>query len=139
MLLMTAFAALALVIATADVGASTVSQRTRQKSAMRVALGATRRGRRLLPASGRRRGRRFDTRVFLLRVPAGQDGLDRDDRTATGWATPADLLARRTQGTIALEASAHWGLDALSRVGSAAAALALAERTSLEPMSSLPE
>ncbi|MEZ5315932.1 MAG: hypothetical protein R2752_00875 [Vicinamibacterales bacterium] len=82
--------------------------------------------------------RRFDTRVFMLRAPAGQDGLDRDDRTATGWATPADLVDRSNQQKIVLEPLTHWVLGTLSPLGNVDAAVAVAETSSLAPISAPP-
>ena len=47
--------------------------------------------------------RRFDTRFFLVRVPAGQQARhDESETTALEWLSPADALQSAEQGTIML-------------------------------------
>lgn len=71
--------------------------------------------------------RRLDTRFFITRAPAGQDGLvGEDPETSRFWATPAAVLERSEQGQVTLDPPAHHTLSTLATLGNVDEALALA-------------
>lgn len=81
--------------------------------------------------------RRFDTRFFITRAPAGQDGLvGEDPEVSRFWAGPAAVLARWEQGQVALDPPAHSTLSTLSKLRDVDEALALAATM---PLTTQPE
>jgi 8-oxo-dGTP pyrophosphatase MutT (NUDIX family) len=79
--------------------------------------------------------RRYDTRFFLCRAPAGQAGAHDDgETTASFWATPGDVLARFDRGEIALAPPTHRCLELLAPLANVEAALSFAGRAGLLPI-----
>lgn len=70
------------------------------------------------------RPRRFNTRFFLARAPAGQDGAhDRSETVASLWIAPREALARHERGEIEIIFPTRTSLADLAKFTSAAAAL----------------
>jgi 8-oxo-dGTP pyrophosphatase MutT (NUDIX family) len=79
--------------------------------------------------------RRFDTRFFMLRTPAGQDGAHDDHETmASFWATPQDILGRWEAREVQLAPPTHRTLQWLSAYATVDAALGAAEHVRLDPI-----
>jgi 8-oxo-dGTP pyrophosphatase MutT (NUDIX family) len=79
--------------------------------------------------------KRFDTRFYLLPLPEGQAGAHDDHETTTSfWATPAEVLSRWERGEVILAPPTAWTLGLFVGLKSVAAAMAVAERTSLSPI-----
>jgi glyoxylase-like metal-dependent hydrolase (beta-lactamase superfamily II)/8-oxo-dGTP pyrophosphatase MutT (NUDIX family) len=73
--------------------------------------------------------RRFDTRFFVAAMPAGQQpSVDAGETTALAWWRPADALARRERGEIALEFATVRTLESLLPFARAAELLEHAAR-----------
>jgi 8-oxo-dGTP pyrophosphatase MutT (NUDIX family) len=79
--------------------------------------------------------RRFDTRFYVTRLPAGQRGAH-DDRETTSsfWASPADVLARFDEGRVQLLPPTHRTLELLAAARTGDDAIAIAARMSLAPI-----
>jgi 8-oxo-dGTP pyrophosphatase MutT (NUDIX family) len=79
--------------------------------------------------------RRYDTRFYLARLPAGQEGAH-DDRETTSsfWARPAEVLVRWDEGRVALAPPTHRTLEVLAGAATWDAAAALASRACLDPI-----
>jgi len=79
--------------------------------------------------------RRYDTRFFLCRAPAGQEGAHDDgETTASFWATPRAVLARFDEGSVLLAPPTHRCLEILANAADVDAALALADGADLRPI-----
>lgn len=66
--------------------------------------------------------RRFDTRFYVARVPAGVDAApDRGEVTDALWITPSAALERHRAGTLALTPPTWWSLETMRRLGSSKA------------------
>lgn len=79
--------------------------------------------------------RRFDTRFFLLKAPANQEGThDGYETTLSFWATPADVLERASRGELFLVPPTTRSLEVLASMTSVAAAMALAMKQPLCPI-----
>ena len=79
--------------------------------------------------------RRFDTRFFMMRTPAGQDGAhDEYETMASFWATPREVLARWEARQVQMAPPTHHTLLRISRSGNVDEALALAETAPLDPV-----
>lgn len=82
------------------------------------------------PAAERRR---FDARFFMMRAPAGQEGMhDRRETTGSFWATPAELLERWDSGIVQLAPPTHHTLWTLSLAKDVDDALAAAGQRPLD-------
>ncbi len=82
------------------------------------------------PAAERRR---FDARFFMMRAPAGQQGLhDRHETTGSFWASPDEVLARWDTGIVQLAPPTHHTLWTLSQARNVDESLLAAGRRSLE-------
>ena len=82
--------------------------------------------------------RRFDTRFFLARLPAGQSALqDHEEMTESQWLTPAEALALHGEGMIVLMPPTLRTVEELSAVTTADELFAAAARRRIEPI--LPE
>jgi 8-oxo-dGTP pyrophosphatase MutT (NUDIX family) len=80
-------------------------------------------------------GRRYDTRNFVAVAPPGQNGAHDDYETmASFWAAPSEVLRRWEAGEVALAPPTHRTLELLVPCGSSDDVLALARRSSLEPI-----
>lgn len=79
--------------------------------------------------------RRFDARFFLTRAPVGLRGAhDELETMASFWATPAETLRRFAAGEVQLAPPTHRTLELLGACANSDAAIALADRCSLEPI-----
>lgn len=79
--------------------------------------------------------RRFDARFFLARAPEHQTARhDAHETTSSTWASPASLLDLWEQGSIMLAPPTHRTLDLLAACASVDHALAMAERSCLDPI-----
>jgi 8-oxo-dGTP pyrophosphatase MutT (NUDIX family) len=79
--------------------------------------------------------RRFDTRFFMLRTPAGQDGAhDEYETMASFWATPLNVLARWEARDLQLAPPTHHTLLRLSRSETVDDALSAADAACLDPI-----
>ncbi len=79
--------------------------------------------------------RRFDTRFFVTRAPAGQRYRhDDEETTASCWLTAAEALARHARGELGLAPPTFWILRQLRELGSADAALAWAAAREVPPI-----
>jgi len=79
--------------------------------------------------------RRFDTRFFMMRTPAGQDGAhDEYETMASFWATPRDVLARWEAREVQLAPPTHHTLLRLAESATVDEALALAGAFPLDPV-----
>jgi hypothetical protein len=79
--------------------------------------------------------RRFDTRFFLF-VPKGEVTGAHDDQetTASFWATPAEVLARHLARELFLAPPTHRTLQVLGAAKDTAEAIAIADRSCLDPI-----
>ena len=79
--------------------------------------------------------RRFDTRFFMMRTPAGQDGAhDEYETMASFWATPREVLRRWEARDVQLAPPTHHTLLRLARSGTVDDALARASTAPLDPV-----
>ncbi len=79
--------------------------------------------------------RRFDTRFYMLRTPAGQEGAhDQYETMASFWATPHEVLARWEARAVQLAPPTHHTLLRLARSRTVDDALALAGTAPLDPV-----
>jgi hypothetical protein len=79
--------------------------------------------------------RRYDTRFFLLELPAGQIGHHDDHETTMSfWASPTAVLEKFARGEIFLAPPTTRTLELLATVADARAAHALAAEQSLLPI-----
>ncbi len=79
--------------------------------------------------------RRFDTRFYLLPLPAGQEASNDGHETTDGfWATPAAVLERFLRDEVQLAPPTTRCLELLSGVTSFARAVEIAAAQSLEPI-----
>jgi 8-oxo-dGTP pyrophosphatase MutT (NUDIX family) len=79
--------------------------------------------------------RRFDARFFLLELPRGQVGRHDDHETTMSfWGTPQEVLDRAAAGEFFLAPPTARTLELLACAGTVTAAMALAERQSLQPI-----
>ncbi len=79
--------------------------------------------------------RRFDTRFFLFVGGGGVTGVhDGQEVTASFWATPAEVLRRFDAGELQLAPPTHRTLEVLAPAKDTAEAIAIAARSSLEPI-----
>jgi 8-oxo-dGTP pyrophosphatase MutT (NUDIX family) len=82
--------------------------------------------------------RRFDTRFFLARLPAGQTALqDHAEMTECQWLTPAEALSLHGEGMIVLMPPTLRTAEELSAFGTADALFSAASHRRIEPI--LPE
>jgi 8-oxo-dGTP pyrophosphatase MutT (NUDIX family) len=89
-------------------------------------------GRWITPAA---EARRFDARFFMLRTPAGQDGVHDDQETMSSvWAAPAAILARWEAHEVQLAPPTHYTLQWLSAHGTVQAALSAAQQMPMDPI-----
>ncbi|MFM2120022.1 MAG: hypothetical protein RL722_1490, partial [Pseudomonadota bacterium] len=71
--------------------------------------------------------KRFDTRFFIVAMPAGQTAtVDAEETTALAWITPQDALARHAAGEFDLAFATRTTLEGLARHATVASALAAA-------------
>lgn len=83
----------------------------------------------------RAEARRFDTRFFVARAPAGQSGaVDAHETVSSFWASPAETLRRFDAGAVVLFAPTHRTLELLAPCASVDEVFTLAEAQSLEPI-----
>jgi 8-oxo-dGTP pyrophosphatase MutT (NUDIX family) len=79
--------------------------------------------------------RRFDTRFFMARTPAGQDGAHDDHETmASFWATPNAVLERWEARAVQMAPPTHHTLVRLSRSHTVDEALREIETARLDPI-----
>ena len=79
--------------------------------------------------------RRYDTRFFLV-VPTGDVTGAHDDQetTASFWATPAEVLERHRARELFLAPPTHRTLEVFAEAKDTAEALAIADRSCLDPI-----
>jgi 8-oxo-dGTP pyrophosphatase MutT (NUDIX family) len=114
----------------AEPGALTAFLRTRR---LRLDLGGLRPfAHWVTPAA---EARRYDTRFFLARAPAGQGGAhDEHETMASFWATPHAVLRRFEEGAVRLAPPTHRSFEILARATSVDDAFALADAACLDPI-----
>jgi 8-oxo-dGTP pyrophosphatase MutT (NUDIX family) len=79
--------------------------------------------------------RRYDTRFFLARAPAGQSGAhDEHETMSSFWATPRAVLERFDRGEVQLAPPTHRSLEVLADVRSVDEAFELGARACLDPI-----
>jgi len=79
--------------------------------------------------------RRYDARFFVAVAPNGQSGAhDEHETMASFWATPQEVLRRWTAGEVQVAPPTHCTLALLATCRTTAEVIALAERTSLDPI-----
>lgn len=79
--------------------------------------------------------RRYDTRFYLLRAPAGQLGRhDEHETTKSFWMQPSEILSLWAKGSIFLAPPTSHTLALLENAASVDAALAIVRRHPLEPV-----
>jgi hypothetical protein len=79
--------------------------------------------------------RRYDARFFVAVALAGQTGAHDDhETTASFWATPAEVLRRWGAGAVEVAPPTHRSLTLLASCMTTRDAIALAGKTSLEPI-----
>ena len=79
--------------------------------------------------------KRFDTRFYVLAMPANQHGAhDELETTGSFWATPEEILARWEAGEVQLAPPTSWTIGLFTGAADLDDAFAVARRSALSPI-----